>query len=65
MLNVAGDGAPTAVEILDLLGRVHYRDAAIAGKTSLALDLRHLPTGVYVVRLHGGPHPTSFRIVKN
>ncbi len=64
-LNITADGLATQVEVYDMLGRVRYRDAAIAGKTALSLDLSHLATGVYFVKLRGSPQSSGFRIVKN
>lgn len=64
-LTIAADGSYQQVEVFDLLGRVQYRDAALAGKTTLSLDLSHLATGVYVVRLQGGQQATQFRVIKN
>ncbi|RYY15304.1 MAG: T9SS type A sorting domain-containing protein, partial [Cytophagaceae bacterium] len=64
-LNIAADGSYQQVEVFDMLGRVHYRDATLAGQTALRLDLSQLAAGVYLVRLQGEQQATQFRTVKN
>ncbi len=58
------DGSYTMVEVVDVLGRVHYQDTAIKGATALDLDLGNLEGGVYFVRLRSGNHANTIRIVK-
>ncbi len=64
-LNIAGYGPYTQVEVCDMLGKVHYRNAAIAGKTTTALDLSQLAPGMYLVKMRGDQKATAFRIIKN
>jgi uncharacterized protein YjdB len=63
-LHISSDGSYSQVEVLDMLGKVQYRDAAIAGKKALALDLSRLASGVYFVKVHGEQGTSGFRIIK-
>jgi hypothetical protein len=62
-LHVETDGSFDAVEIIDLLGRVHYIDSSLLGKTTIDLDLTSLSGGIHIVRLNG-VRTATFRIVK-
>jgi uncharacterized protein YjdB len=63
-LNIQTDGSYHSVEVIDMLGRSHYRDSAIKDKTSLVLDLGHLPGGVHFVQLRAAEQLKTIRIIK-
>ncbi|PWV45843.1 glycoside hydrolase N-terminal domain-containing protein [Chitinophaga sp. S165] len=62
--NIRTDGSYNAVEVVDLNGRIQYRNTVIKGTTSLVLDLGHLTGGFYFVRLLSADNPKTIRIVK-
>jgi hypothetical protein len=63
LLHIETDGTYRSVEVIDLLGRVHYSDHSIEGKRSVVIDLTSLSGGVHLVRLRG-LNVKTFRIVR-
>jgi hypothetical protein len=63
-LHIVSDGSYTTVEVIDMLGRVHHRDANILGKQSITMDLSNLASGLHFVKLSKEAKSNVFRIVK-
>lgn len=59
---------PVRVDVVDLLGRVVWHGgeaSAPAGEQTLAVDLRGVAAGTYVVRVTAGTHAGSALLVKH
>jgi uncharacterized protein YjdB len=63
-LNIQTDGSYHTVEVVDMLGRSHYKNNSIEGKTSMVLDLSHLSAGVHFVRLRSIVQSKTIRVIK-
>jgi hypothetical protein len=63
-LNIETDGSYHTVEVIDMLGRIHYRDDAILGRKSIVLGLDHLSGGVHFVRLRSAMQTKAIRVIK-
>ena len=55
---------PQPIAVLDGVGRVVWRSAAAAGATAVNLDLRGVPTGLYIVRVLTPVGPVMRRLVR-
>jgi hypothetical protein len=64
-MNIRTDGTYQSAEVIDLLGRIHYQDNDILGKTAMVLDLGYLRSGVHFVRLRAAGRIKILRIIKN
>jgi hypothetical protein len=63
-LNIQTDGSYETLEVIDLLGRVHTITRDLKGQRLIEVDVRHLSTGVHVVKLRSVTCSRTFRIVK-
>ena len=63
-LHIRCDGTYRSVEVVDMLGRVHYQNNSLAGKQDITMDLSHLSGGMHLVKMHSADKSKIFRIVK-
>jgi hypothetical protein len=63
-LNITTDGSFSSMQVVDLLGRIHYQNESLFGQKTITVDLGHLDKGLHFVKLRGAQNARVFRIIK-
>jgi len=64
MIRLEEESSSLMVRVLDLSGRMHSIDAVFMGSNLIELDMTHLESGLYLIKLDTGSSETIFRIMK-